>query len=87
MGDESFQIIPWTSLYLRAVKVERFQKIKISDATSITTRLLTGIILKIYSVELEKLKNLFPVYYNGSRDEKFILVLIMTSLEQDRSKD
>lgn len=45
------------------------------------------IILLIYSVELEKLKNLFPVYCNDSRDEKFILVLIMTSLEQERSKD
>lgn len=42
MGDEeSFQIIPWTFLYLRAVKVERFRKIKISDATGVTTRLLT----------------------------------------------
>lgn len=44
------------------------------------------IILLIYSVELEKLKNLFPVYCNGSSNEKFILVLIMTSLEQERSK-
>lgn len=45
------------------------------------------IILLIYSVELEKLKNLFPVYCNGSSNEKFILVLIMTSLEQERSRD
>lgn len=44
-------------------------------------------ILLIYSVELEKLKNLFPVYFNGSSNEKFILVLIMTSLEQERSRD
>lgn len=42
MGDEeNFQIIPRTFLFLRAVKVERFQKIKISDATGVTTCLLT----------------------------------------------
>lgn len=45
------------------------------------------IILLIHSVELEKLKNLLPVYRNGSSNEKFILILIMTSLEQERHRD
>ena len=42
------------------------------------------IILLIYSLELDKLKNPFPVYCNGSSNENFISVLIMTSLEQER---
>lgn len=41
------------------------------------------IILLIYSVELEKLKNLFPIYCNSSNNEKFILVLIMTWNKKD----
>ena len=86
--DESFQIIPWTFLCRRAGEIERFRKNQNQRCyRRHHTPADRQIILLIYSVELEKLKNLFPVYCNGSGDEKFILVLIMTSLEQERSRD